>query len=141
MVLFLLTLYGFFIFSCKEYYQFDFTIDYLVMSMCRFLSCVVRRGCLLWPVCSLGKILLAFALLYFVLQGQTFILLQVSPDFLLLHSSTIWWKILFFFLLLVLEIMTKHGSLEKVMTNYFSILALRALWTKIWNWNMNFPDQ
>ena len=31
------------------------------MSMCRVFSCVVGRGCLLWPVCSLGKTLLAFA--------------------------------------------------------------------------------
>jgi len=30
---------------------------------------------------------LAFALLHFVLQGQTCLLLQVSLDFLLLHSS------------------------------------------------------
>ena len=36
------------------------------MSMCRVFSCVVRRGCLLWPVCSLGKTLLAFALLHSV---------------------------------------------------------------------------
>ena len=32
------------------------------MSMCRVFSCVVARGCLLWPVRSLGKTLLAFAL-------------------------------------------------------------------------------
>ena len=25
------------------------------MSMCRVISCVIGRGCLLWPVCSLGK--------------------------------------------------------------------------------------
>ena len=31
------------------------------MSMCRVFSCVVGRGCLLWPVHSLGKTLLAFA--------------------------------------------------------------------------------
>ena len=36
---------------------------------------------------SLGKILLAFALLHSVLHGQTCLLLQVSHDFLLLHSS------------------------------------------------------
>ena len=30
-----------------------------MMSMCRVFSCVVRRGCLLWPVHSLGKTLLA----------------------------------------------------------------------------------
>ena len=30
-----------------------------MVSMCRAFSCVVGRGCLLWPVCSLGKPLLA----------------------------------------------------------------------------------
>ena len=53
-----------------------FHTDHLVTSMCRVVSCVVEKGCLLWPVCSLGKTLLAFALLYFVLQGQTFLLLR-----------------------------------------------------------------
>ena len=33
--------------------------------------CVVGRGCLLWPVHSLGTTLLASSLLHFVLQGQT----------------------------------------------------------------------
>ena len=28
-----------------------------MISMCRVVSCVVGRGCLLWPVCSLGKTL------------------------------------------------------------------------------------
>ena len=41
------------------------------MSMCRIVSCVIGRGCLLWPVRSLGKTLLAFALLHFILQDQT----------------------------------------------------------------------
>ena len=73
--------------NSKEYNQSDLDIDHLVMSMCRVISCIVGRGCLLWPVCSLGKTLLAFALLHFVLQSQTCLLLQVSLDFLLLHSS------------------------------------------------------
>ena len=30
-------------------------MDHLVMSMCRVFTCVVGRGCLLWPVHSLGK--------------------------------------------------------------------------------------
>ena len=63
----------------------DFGIDHLVMSMCRVFSYVVGRRCLLWPVCSLGRTLLASALLHSVLQGQTCLLLQVSLDFLLLH--------------------------------------------------------
>ena len=50
-------------------------------------SCAVGRGSLLWPVRSLGKTLLAFALLHFVLQGQICLLLQVFLYFLLLHSS------------------------------------------------------
>ena len=36
---------------------------------------------------SLGKTLLAFVLLHFVLQGQIYLLFQVFLDFLLLHSS------------------------------------------------------
>ena len=45
------------------------------MSMCRVFSCVVGRGCFLWPVRSLGKTVLAFALLHSVLQGQICLLL------------------------------------------------------------------
>ena len=78
--------------------------DQLVMSMCRVISCVVGRGCLLWPVCSLGKILLAFALLHSVLQGQICLLLQVSIDLLLWHSSPLWWKG-HVFLVLALEVL------------------------------------
>ena len=69
------------------------------MSMCRVISCVVGRGCFLWPVHSVGKTLLAFALLHFVLQGQT---CKVFLDFFLLHSSRLWWKG-HLFLVLVLE--------------------------------------
>ena len=61
------------------------------------ISCEVEGGCLLWPVCSLGKTLLAFALLHFVLQGQIGLLLQVSLDFLLVDSSPLRWKGLLFF--------------------------------------------
>ena len=86
----LLTVYCFF--GCKEYNQSDFSVDHLVMSMCRVFSCVVGRGCLLRPVQFLGNTLLAFALLHFVLQAQTSLLLQVSFDFLLLHSSSLWCK-------------------------------------------------
>ena len=79
----------------KIYNQSDFGYDHLVMSMHRVISWVVGRGCLLWPVYSLGKNLLAFAMLHFVLQGQTCLLFQVSLDFLLLHSSLLWKKYIF----------------------------------------------
>ena len=58
-------------FLTSEYNLSNFSIDYLVMSMHRVVSCVVGRRCLLWPVHSLGKTRLDFALLHFVLQGQT----------------------------------------------------------------------
>ena len=54
---------------------------------CVIISC---KRCLLWPTCFLDKNLLAFALLHFVLQ--TYLLLQVSLDFLLSHSNPLWWK-------------------------------------------------
>ena len=50
------------------------------VSMCRVFSCVVGRGCLLWPACCLGKTLLAFALLHSILQGQICLLFQVFLD-------------------------------------------------------------
>jgi len=77
-----------------------------LMSMWGVISCVVGWGCLLWPVCSLGKTV-SLCLLHFVLQGQTCLLLQVSLDFLLLHSSPLWWKE-HLFLVLVLEGLIGH---------------------------------
>ena len=52
------------------------------MSMCRVFSCVVGRRCLLWPVHSLGKTLLAFALLHSALQGHICLLLQANVSWL-----------------------------------------------------------
>ena len=46
-------------------------------------------------VCSLGKALLAFALLHSVLQGQICLLLQMFLDFLLFHSSPLYEKDIF----------------------------------------------
>ena len=57
--------------------------------MCRVLSCVVEKVFAMTSVASWQKSvsLLAFDLLNFVLQGQICLLLQLSLDFLLLHSS------------------------------------------------------
>ena len=76
-----------FCFGSKEYNQSGFGVDHLVISSCRVFSCIIGSGCFLCPVCSLGKTLLAFALLHSVFQGQIFLLLKVFLDFLLLHSS------------------------------------------------------
>ena len=90
-VLFLLTIYSFSIFGYKECSWSDFSIDYLVMSMGKPVSCVVEKKCLLWSVHYFGRFMLAFTPLHFVFQGQTCPLLQVSLNFLLLHSNPLWW--------------------------------------------------
>ena len=56
---------------------------------CIVFSCVVGKGCLLWPMHSLGKTLLAIALLHSILQGQICLLLEVSLDFLILHCHSL----------------------------------------------------
>ena len=40
---------------CKECSQPDFRVDHLVMCVCRVISCVFGKGCLLWLMCSSGK--------------------------------------------------------------------------------------
>ena len=45
----LLTLLYFSIFGCKEYNQSEFSIDHLLISMCRIFSCVIGGGFFLWP--------------------------------------------------------------------------------------------
>ena len=105
---------SFSIFGCKEYNQSDFWIDHLVMSMCRVISSVVGRGCLLRPVCSLGLcVLLAFALLHFILHGQTCLLLQVSLDFLLSNSNPLWWKEHILLVLVLEGIVGLHRTVQR----------------------------
>ena len=99
------------------------------MSMCKVISCVVGTGCLLWPVCSLDKTPLAFAALHFVLQEQTCLLLQVSPDFLLLHSNPLWWKG-HLFLVLVLEELVDLPT-EPVNFSFFSISGGAQTWITV----------
>ena len=83
---FLLTVYSFCIYNYKECNQSDFDIDHLVMSMCKVISCVVEKRVFAMTT-AFSLIILTFALLHFVLQGQTCLLLQVSLDFLLLYSN------------------------------------------------------
>ena len=58
---------------------------------CIKLPGLLKKGILLWPMHYLGRIQLAFALIHFVLQGQTCLLLHVSLDVLLLHPNFQWW--------------------------------------------------
>ena len=99
------------------------------MSMCRIFPCVFGRRCLLWPVCSLSKTLLAFALLHFVLQGQICLLLQESLDFLLLHSSSLWWKGHLFWVLVLESLVGLHRTVQlQLFQHYWLGHRLGLLW-------------
>ena len=95
--------------------------------MCRYFSCVVERGCLLWPVHSLGKTLLAFALLHSVLQGQICLLLQVSFDFLLVHTSPLWWKGHLFWVVVLQGLKGLHRTVQ-LLQHYWLGHRLGLLW-------------
>ena len=75
LVLFLLMVWSFSSFGYKEYNPSDFGVDHLVMSMCRVFSCVVGKRVFTMTSAFSWQTLLAFALLHFVLQGQTYQLL------------------------------------------------------------------
>ena len=102
---------------CQAPNHSDLGIHHLVMSMCRVVSWVGKGG-LLWPACSRDKTLLAFALLHFSFQGQTCLFFQVSLDFLLLHSSLLWWKELLFLVLILGSVIGLYRT-----GNNFSYLA------------------
>ena len=91
------------------------------MSMCRVFFCVVGRGCLVWPVCSLVKTLLAFARLHFIVWGQTFPLLQVPLDFLSSHSNLLWWKGHLFLVLVLEGLVGLHRTVQlQLLQHYWS---------------------
>ena len=83
------------------YHQYDFGTDHLVISKCRVVSCVVRRGCLLWPVCSLAQTV-SLCPASFCTPRRNLPVTLGFLDFLLLYSSPLWWKG-YLFWVLVLE--------------------------------------
>ena len=101
------------------------------MSMRRVFSCVVGNGCLLWPVCSLGKTLLAFALLHSVFQSQICLFLQVFLDFLLLHSSPLSWKGHLFLVLVLKVLVALHRTVQLQLLQHYCLghrLRLLSYW-------------
>ena len=90
---------------------------------------IPESASLLWPVCSLGRTPLAFALLHCVLQGQICLLLQVFLDFLLLHSSPLWWKGHLFWVLVLDGLVGLHGTVQlKLLQRYWSGHRFGLLW-------------
>ena len=89
------------------------------MSTCRVFSYVVGRGCLLWPVHSLGKTLLTFSLLHSVPQGQICVLLPVSLNFLLLHSSPLRLKGHLFQMLVLESLVDLHRTIQLQLLQHY----------------------
>ena len=99
------------------------------MSMCRVFSCVAGRGSLLWPACSIGKTLLGFDLLHCVLQGQICLFLLVFLDFLLFHSSPLWWKWCPFWVVVLEGLVGLHRTVQlQLLHCYWLGHRLGLLW-------------
>ena len=105
--------------AAKIYNQSDFGVGHLVTSICRVFSCVVGKECLLWLVCSVDKTLLAFPLLHSVLQGQICLLFQVFLDFLLLHSSALYWKGHLFWVLIIEGLVGFHRTIQLQLLEHY----------------------
>ena len=75
---------------------------------------------------------ISLCLFHFVLQGQTCLLFQVSLDFLLSHSSPLWWKGLLC-LVLVLEGVLVHHKTVKLQLLQHEWLVHRHWITLLWS--------
>ena len=101
----------------------------LVMSMCRVFSCVVGRGCLLQPVCPLGKTLLSLCTASFCTPRAN---LSVTPGISWLPTVAFQSPIMKMtsFLVLVLEgLVGLHRTiLLQLLQHYWLVLRLGLLW-------------
>ena len=82
-------------------------------------SLVLLKEGVCWPVHFLGKTLLVFALLHSVFQGQICLLLQVFLDFLLLHSSPLWWKAHLFWVLVLRGLVGINRTIQLQLLQYY----------------------
>ena len=79
--------------------------------------------------CVLLVKLVAFILLHFVFQGQICLLLQVFLDFLLLHSSPLWWKGHLFWALLLEGLVGLQRTIQlQLLQHYWLGHRLGLLW-------------
>ena len=108
------------------------------MSMCKVFSCVVGRGCLLWPVHFFGKTLSVFALLHSVFQGQICLLPQVFLNFLLLHSSPLWWKGRHFWVLVLKGHVGLHRTIHLQLLQHYWLGHRLGL---LWYWMVCFGNE
>ena len=116
-------LYRAFPFCCKEHNQPDFGIDHLLIFMYKVISGVVGKGCLLWPLCSLGKILGLHPASFCTPRSNLPVILDISLPSTFPFQSPM--MKMTFFLMLVLE--------ELINFSFFSISGLSRLGL-LWGW-------
>ena len=111
------------------------------MSKCRVISFVIGRECLLWPMNSLGKALLAFDLLHFVLK--------VKHDYYSRYLLTSYFcipvpydeKDIFYFISLILVpegLVCLHRTIK---LQLFQHLWLRHRLALLWCWMVCFGNE
>ena len=89
------------------------------MSMCSIFSCVVGRGCLLWPVCSVGKTLfLPCFILYSKAKFACYSRYLLIPT---LHSSHLWWKRSLFWVLVLEGLVDLHRTIQIQLLQHWGI--------------------
>ena len=89
--------------------------------MCRVFSCVVGRRCLLWPVHSLGKTCVSLCPASFCTLGQICLLLKVSLEMLLLHSSPLSLKGHLFWMLVLEVLVGLHTTIQLQLLQHYSL--------------------
>ena len=91
------------------------------------LLCCMEEG-VCYDQC-VSKTLLAFVLLHFVPQGQICLLLQVSLDFLLLHSSFLQWKEHLLWVLVLEGLVGLHRTVQiQLLQHYWLGHRLGFMW-------------
>ena len=97
-------------------------------SMCKVVSCVVGRGSLLWPVCSLEKTV-SLCPASFCTPRPNLPVTQVSLDFLLLHSNPLWWKGHLLWVFVLEGLVGVHRTIQlQPLFNYWLGHRLGLLW-------------
>ena len=98
------------------------------MSMCSLLLCCWKRMFAMTSAFSWQNSV-SLALLHSVLQGQICLWLQVSLDFLLLHSSPLKWKGCLFWVLVLRGLVSLHRTVQlQLLQHYWSGHNFGLLW-------------
>ena len=114
-------------FRCKEY---NHLILLLTVWWCPCVeSSVVGRGCLLWPVCSLGNTLLVFDLLHFVFQSQICLLFRYLLTSYFCTPIPYNETDIFFWVFVLEDLVSLQGTSQlQLLQHYWSGHRLGLLW-------------